>query len=111
MRQGALAFLIGVASLTTLMGGCPTLTTVTPLDPPPGSWFVERQDSDLYYYEFPQFAGDGGNWKLLIDAGEWYEQPAFYVYDGVNWGLDADRAELTLDDALQTYDPAPLASK
>lgn len=103
MRQGALSVLLGLATLT--LGGCPTLTTVS-LDPAPGSWFVERQGDDLYYFEFPQYADEDGAWRALPD-GDWYKRPAFYLFDGVDWRLDEDRAALTLDDALQTYDPAP----
>ena len=104
----ALSYSLGLLVLT----GCIMTPQVldSTLGPLPGTYYVEKQDGQMVYYDLPETRGDSGEWVDLNDSGEWYVGPGFYNLDTDNeWSWDEDNAGLTLDAFIQLYDPAPAA--
>lgn len=93
-----------------LMGGCPidpTLGGVLPAEA--GTYWVEYSDSALVVYELPATRDEVGAWHTFEMAQpDWYTGPALYeVHEDGSWDRLTTDETLTLDDVLQTYDPAP----
>ena len=103
--------LVGLGML--LIAGCPM--TSIPLDtfdnPDPGSYYVEQQDGKLYYFKLATSEDTTNEWVELPMSNDWYEGPGFYVIDEAKtWSVDENAENLTLDEFLQLYDPAPPAA-
>jgi hypothetical protein len=100
------------ASPLLLTAGCPVDATPAVLsEAPAGTYWVEYQAGSLAVYELPVYRGEAGIWRTVkIAAPQWYTGPALYVVreDG-SWDRLTTGDTLTLDDVLQTYDPAPRA--
>ncbi len=102
-------------AVTIMSGGCPCELAVELDDKPsakpvtPGVYWVESLDAGLAYYELPQSRSDVGVWTVITDddtgwygVAGWYERTADHT-----WVYLPELADLTLDDAIQTHDPAP----
>lgn len=101
--------LIGLGLLVA--GGCPMVVPLVGdalLGPDPGTYYVERADGELSYYQLPEVRGQDGSWVRLTDDGEWYVGAGFYrLSEDYEWSWDEASEGLTLDDFLQLYDPLP----
>ncbi|MBU0640288.1 MAG: hypothetical protein KKB50_15585 [Planctomycetes bacterium] len=106
------ATLLVVAMLT---GGClpiPEDLTLAPQEPvaaSPGTYWLDQQDGELFYFEFPPQRGTGGRWMLLDETvGDWFTGPGFYeLSEDLSWSRDPDWDGVTLDEVMQLYDPPP----
>jgi hypothetical protein len=95
-----------------LTAGCPVDATVATLPSvDAGTYWVEYQDGALAVFELPTYRGESGVWYTLeIAEPAWYTGPALYeVREDGSWVPLTTGGAMTLDDVLQTYDPAPRA--
>ncbi len=95
------------------VGGCPLAAPPVNdimLGPEPGTYYVERLDGKLFYYQLERVRGEDGNWVLLNEDGDWYEGTGFYeLSEDYDWSWDEDAEGLTLDELIQLHDPPPPA--
>ena len=92
-------------------GGCPMATPLgdgTLLGPEPGTYYVERVDGKLLYYQLAELRGDDDRWAELSDESGWFDGPGFYRLSAdFVWSPDENAEGLTLDDLIQLNDPPP----
>ena len=108
--------IVSILAVTIMPGGCPFQQALELDDKPsakpvtPGVYWVEQFDEGLAYYEFPQTRADVGMWVTIAeDDTDWYDIPGWYELAADSaWVYLPELADITLDDAIQTHDPAPI---
>jgi hypothetical protein len=107
-RRGLGPWLLSIAGV--VLGGCQLLPPPAdiPLLPPPGTYYLEAQDGQLYFYQLAEVRGANNEWVALPDAGAWFTGPGFYrLSEDSVWSRDENTEGMTLDDLIQLHDPAP----
>lgn len=71
--------------------------------------WIRADEETLVRYAWPQ-RGQAGEWTAVASSdADWFVGDGWYVFaPDAGWRRDASLDDLTLDDALQVYDPAPL---
>lgn len=112
-RTQLIGFVLCTLTLA-LVGGCPTDSVPSEvLDELAGTYWAEYTDGQLVVFALPEYRGEQGTWsRLSTPEPGWYSGPALYEVgtDGTWTRLTTDTT-LTLDDVMQTYDPAPRVVK
>jgi hypothetical protein len=77
--------------------------------PAAGTYWVDSVEGQLSYYDPGGERGVGGEWRPIIYASDaWYAEPGVHEYTLESGWQPVSGADFaSLDEFLQTYDPAP----